>query len=494
MAEIVVTPRILIPLIITGIAPFLIWLLRKNINLREGVSITAGILTFLSVLSLVPSVLNGKIPFQPLFVILPGIEIKFCVDGLSLIFGLVASFLWILATSYNIGYMRSLKEHAQTRYYVCFTVAIFGAIGVAFSANIFTLYLFYEVITFFTYPLVAHHQDDEAWEGGRKYLVYLVGTTKLFFLPAMIMTYILAGTLDFRLGDLIHGIFPETANPIAVQITYALYIAGFAKAAIMPLHNWLPSAMVAPTPVSALLHAVAVVKAGVFCVCRMILSGFGLDAMERLSLGLPTAYVAAFTIVLASIIALTKDDLKARLAYSTVSQLSYVVLGVALLSPLAVTGGLAHIAHHAVSKITLFFAAGAIYVATHLKKISLLSGLGRRMPWTFGAFALASLSMIGVPPVCGFVSKWYLADGSLQAHHSIFLLALLGSTALNAAYFGPIVYKAFFEQPAPGINLEEYNEAPRSMVVPLFLTAVISVLLGLYTKPVLSLISALKGF
>jgi multicomponent Na+:H+ antiporter subunit D len=211
-------------------------------------------------------------------------------------------------------------------------------------------------------------------------------------------------------------------------------------------------------------------------------------------LGVPTAYVAAFTIILASAVALSKDDLKARLAYSTVSQLSYIVLGVAMLSPMAVTGGLAHIAHHAFSKITLFFAAGAIYVATHLKKISLLSGLGRRMPWTFGAFALASLSMIGVPPVCGFVSKWYLANGVLQAHHAILLLALLASTALNLAYFGPIVYKAFFEEPAPGINIEEYREAPGCMVIPLFLTAVISVLLGLYTKPVLSLISALRGF
>jgi multicomponent Na+:H+ antiporter subunit D len=310
----------------------------------------------------------------------------------------------------------------------------------------------------------------------------------------MIMTYVLAGTLDFRLGDIVQGIFPETANPLAVQITYALYIAGFAKAAIMPLHNWLPSAMVAPTPVSALLHAVAVVKAGVFCVCRIILSGFGLETMDRLFLGVPTAYVAAFTIVLASAIALTKDDLKARLAYSTVSQLSYIVLGVALLTPMAVTGGLAHIGHHAFSKITLFFAAGAIYVATHLKKISLLSGLGRRMPWTFGAFALASLSMIGVPPVCGFVSKWYLANGALDAHQTILVVALLTSTALNLAYFGPIVYKAFFEEPAPGINIAEFKEAPRSMVIPLFLTAVISVLLGLYTKPFFSLISALRGF
>jgi multicomponent Na+:H+ antiporter subunit D len=280
-----------------------------------------------------------------------------------------------------------------------------------------------------------------------------------------------------------------------VTVTDVLFIAGLAKAAIMPLHNWLPSAMVAPTPVSALLHAVAVVKAGVFCICRVILSGFGLDLMGRLGLGLPTAYVAAFTIVAASLIALTKDDLKARLAYSTVSQLSYVVIGVALLTPSAVEGGMAHIVHHAFSKITLFFAAGAIYVASHTKKISLMSGLGRRMPWTFGAFALASLSMIGVPPVCGFVSKWYLVNGALQADQMVLLCALLASTILNAAYFTPIVFKAFFEAPLPEVEPHVHGEAPLTMVVPLCLTAVISVAIGIYTKPVFTVIAAfVRGF
>jgi len=279
-----------------------------------------------------------------------------------------------------------------------------------------------------------------------------------------------------------------------VTITYALFIAGLAKAAIMPLHNWLPSAMVAPTPVSALLHAVAVVKAGVFCICRVILSGFGLETMSRLNLGLPTAYVAAFTIVAASLNALTKDDLKARLAYSTVSQLSYVVIGVAMLAPTAVQGGMAHIVHHAFSKITLFFAAGAIYVASHTKSISKMSGLGRKMPWTFGAFALASLSMIGVPPVCGFVSKWYLVNGTLQTGQFVLLCALLASTILNAAYFTPIIYKAFFEKPNPELEHEVHGEAPLTMVVPLFLTAVISVLIGIYTKPVFTVIAAfMKG-
>ena len=487
--------RVLTPIIITMVAPLFIWLLRHDVNKREAVSFLAAAAAFLSTLSMVPAVLDGGIWTFTLSELLPGIKIAFVVDGLGIIFALVATFLWFLATSYNIGYMRSLKEHAQTRYYFCFGVAIFGAVGVAFSANVFTLYLFYEVITVFTYPLVAHHQDEEAYTGARKYLVYLMGTSKLFLLTAMIMTYVLCGTLDFQLGDVVTGMpFPADTHPVAVSVTYFLFLFGLAKAAIMPLHNWLPSAMVAPTPVSALLHAVAVVKAGVFSVCRIILSGFGLETMEQLNLGLPTAYLAAFTIVAASVIALTKNDLKARLAYSTVSQLSYVILGVALLTPLAVTGGMAHIAHHAFSKITLFFGAGAIYVATHEKKIDRMNGFGRRMPWTFGAFALASLSMIGMPPVCGFVSKWYLITGSMQAGQTVILVALLASTILNAGYFGPIVYRAFFRKPVDGVNLEEIGEAPMAMVVPLFATGVISVLLGLFPETFLGFINIFGKF
>ena len=481
------------PLLFTGASPLAIWLLRKNINAREGVSFAAGLLTFLSLLTIVPMVLDGGVPVFSLFVILPGVEVRFGADGLGLVFALIASFLWILATAYNIGYMRSLKEHAQTRYYFCFAVAIFGAVGVALSANIFTLYLFYEIITVFTYPLVAHHQDQEAYHGARKYLVYLMGTSKLFLLPAMVLTYVLCGTLDFRLGEILTGIFPADADPTLVRVTYGLYAAGLAKAAIMPFHNWLPSAMVAPTPVSALLHAVAVVKAGVFSICRVLLSGFGLERMAALGLGDITAVFAAATIVLASLIALTKDDLKARLAYSTVSQLSYVVLGVSMLTPAAVTGGVLHIANHAFSKITLFFTAGAIYVATHQKKISMMSGMGRRMPWTFGAFAVASLSMIGVPPVCGFVSKWFLVNGAVSGGHIFLLAALLTSTILNAAYFTPVVYKAFFEAPAPGIDLDGIREAPWFMVIPLCFTALASVLLGVAPDLFLQFVRALKG-
>jgi len=480
--ETVTSAGLLLPLLLTLIAPIGIWLLGKHPNRREAVSFGAAALTLLAVLRMAPDVLGGKVITYTLFTIMPGIHVSFAADGLSMIFAIVSSLLWGVTTAYNVGYMRTEKEHAQTRYYFCFAVAIFGAQGVAFAGNIFTLYLFYEIITLFTYPLVAHHQDDEAYSGARKYLVYLVGTSKLFFLPAMVITYLLCGTLDFHLGDMITGIFPADANPFLVQLAYWLYIFGLAKAALMPLHNWLPSAMVAPTPVSALLHAVAVVKAGVFSISRVILSGFGTQAMADLGLGLPTAYLAAFTIVAASLIALTKDDIKARLAYSTVSQLSYIIIGVALLSPLAIKGGVLHIAHHAFSKITLFFAAGAIYVASHLKKISYMGGLGRRMPFTFGAFAVASLSMIGVPPVCGFVSKWYIVNGAVDMGRMVLLGALLVSTVLNAMYFTPVVFKAFFGQPHPDVNLNKYGEAPVVMVAALCFTAAASVLLGLYPE------------
>jgi multicomponent Na+:H+ antiporter subunit D len=489
------TSKLLLPLIITLLAPIFIMILGRNQNLREAVSFAASALTALVVLSFAPAVLHGQILHFTLFRILPGVTVSFAMDGLAFIFAFIAPFLWIFATSYNIGYMRSLKEHAQTRYYTCFAVAIFGAVGVATAANVFTLYLFYEIISVFTYPLVFHHQDEEGYMGGRKYLVYLMGTSKLFLLPAMVLTYVLAGTLEFPLGSWTTGIFPAdvvAAHPHLVQLTYVLFICGLAKAALMPFHNWLPSAMVAPTPVSALLHAVAVVKAGVYSVSRIILSGFGGETMDALHLTVPTAYAAAFTIVMASFIALTKDDLKARLAYSTVSQLSYVVIGVALVTPLAsdgnlpmtVQGGLMHIGHHAFSKITLFFGAGAIFVASSLRSIQKMNGLGRRMPWTFGAFGIASLSMIGMPPVCGFVSKWYLANGvlSLSSPQFILFAALLLSTALNAAYFVPIFYRAFFLKPEPGSGVEAFREAPLTMVAPLVFTAAASVVLGLFPQ------------
>jgi len=486
--------RPLLPVAIAFASPFVIRLLGKNPNRREAASFVLSSLTFLAVLFMAPAILRGTIYHFTLFHILPGITISLCADGLSMVFAIVSSFLWIFATSYSIGYMRTLKEHAQTRYYVCFGAAIFGAQGVAFSGNVLTLYLFYEIITIVTYPLVAHHQDEEGYAGGRKYLVYLVGSSKLFFLPALVLTYILCGTLDFRLGDIRHGIFPPEAHPGLVTAAYVLFLAGLAKAAIMPLHNWLPSAMVAPTPVSALLHAVAVVKAGVFSICRIILSCFGLDAMGTLGLGLPTACVAAFTVVVAALIAMTKDDIKARIAYSTVSELSFIVMGVAMLTPDSMEGGISFIAHHAFPKITLFFAAGAVFVATGTRSIRLMQGLGRRMPWTFGAFALASLSFMGLPPVAGFVSKFYMVTGAVDAGMTFFIGVILLTSLLNVAYLGPVVYKAFFLPPVDGMDSSRIAEAPRTMVIPMMAAAVISLLLGIYPQAFLNFVDVFGRF
>ena len=448
-------------------------------NLREACSFFAAVVLFLLVFSLIPEVRAGRTLHFTVFALLPGLSVSLRDDALSMIFALTASFLWIVAVFYSAGYMRSLKEHAQTRFNVCFALAIFGAIGCAFADNLFTLYLFYEIVSVCTYPLVAHHQDEEGYAGGRRYLLYLTTAAKGLILPAMALIYVLSGTLDFA-SNVHTGILPAGVHNGVIIVLYACCILGFAKNGLMPLHHWLPGAMVAPTPVSALLHAVAVVKVGVFSTVRVMLYVFGADLMGRLHLGLPTAYFVSITILVGSVVALSKDDLKARLAYSTVSQLSYIILGVALLTPSAVEGGLFHIAAHAFAKITLFFCAGAIYVSTHKRKISEMGGLGRAMPFTFGAFALASLSMIGVPPVGGFISKFYLLIGALDAGSIGILAILVVSTLLNAAYFVPVVYSGFFGQaPAADAGIVR-REAPLLVLVPLCVTAVISVLIGVF--------------
>jgi multicomponent Na+:H+ antiporter subunit D len=486
----------LIPLVILTGACVLIPLLGERKGWREGISLAAAVLTLGSVLAMLPAVLAGQRLVCTISRIAPGISLSLRADALSMIFGILASFLYILATFYNGGYLKALDEKHRTRYYFCFAVAILGAQGVAFAGGLLTLYLFYEVITFFTYPLVAHHQTEDAYAGGQKYLVYLMGTSKGFLLPAMVLTYVLAGTLDFA-GNVTGGIFPPTASRFLVGATFILFIFGLAKAALMPFHGWLPSAMVAPAPVSALLHAVAVVKAGVFSIARVVLFVFGTDLLGQDGLGSPAVFFACLTIIVASIIALTKDDLKARLAYSTVAQLSYVVLGVSLLNQSAVTGGLLHILNHGVAKITLFFCAGAIYAAAHKKKISEMDGIGYQMPWTMTAFALASLTMIGVPPVAGFTSKWLIYQGAGQACATLVTAVLAASTLLNAAYFVPVTVRAFLRKPAPdhghgGHGHDDHaQEAPAALVVPLFITACLSVLLGLFPGPFLTLIGRL---
>jgi multicomponent Na+:H+ antiporter subunit D len=484
--------KLLLALLIPLIGTLGVMIKGDKENIREGISSISSILLLLVVGSMVPAVWHGKTLMFHMFTILPGVSVTLRADSMSMIFALVASSLWTIAVFYSMGYMRGLKEHAQTRFNACFALAIFGAIGVAFSDNLFTMYLFYEIVSVCTYPLVAHHQDDEGYKGGRKYLVYLTATAKMFLLPAMILIYVLTGTLDFA-PNISAGIFPQGVNSTLVVMLYIFCIFGFAKNGIMPFHHWLPGAMVAPTPVSALLHAVAVVKVGVFCTTRVMLFVFGTDTMNVLNLGIPTAYFVGFTVIAASIIALSKDNLKARLAYSTVSQLSYIIMGVALLTVPGIQGGLIHIVNHGFSKITLFFCAGAIYVATHKKNISEMGGLGKSMPFTFGAFAIASLSMIGAPPVAGFITKWNLLVGSVQAHQMGILLILIASTMLNAAYFAPISYKAFFgkrpaDEPYTGIK-----EAPLAMLIPILIACFISVVIGIFPNFMMHFVKVVTG-
>jgi multicomponent Na+:H+ antiporter subunit D len=380
--------------------------------------------------------------------------------------------------------MRSLGENAQTRYFTCFALALSATMGVAFSANLFTLFLFYEALTLATYPLVGHKETAEAKAGARKYIIYLLGAAKLLLVPAIILIYNVAGTLEFHSG----GILPASAlaaQPMLLYVVFALFLFGFAKNAVMPMHSWLPAAMVAPTPVSALLHAVAVVKTGVFATLRVFLFVFGVEAMRHLGADKLALVVASVTILGASLLALGQDNLKARLAFSTISQLSYIVLGAAMLTPGGILGGIAHITNHAVSKITLFLCAGSIYVSAHKTDVSQTSGLARQMPWTMAAFAIATLSLVGIPPASGFVSKWYLAVGSLQRGNPWLLGVLLTSSLLNAAYLGPVVYKAYFEE-APDSGHSQVREAPW-MVIPLVVTALASLLLGVYPDPVLKL-------
>lgn len=474
--ETIISIRPLLAVIVSLIAVIPIVASRGKPNIREAWTFIAGATKLLIVVSMLPAVLRGGLIEYTVAEVLPDIAIKFRVDQMGMLFALVSSSLWILTSAYSIGYMRGLNEHSQTRYFSFFAVALSSTIGVAFSANLITLYLFYEMLSLATYPLVTHHQDHEARSSGRKYLTYILGTSIGFVLPAMLISYSLSGTLEFSRGGFLSGVTSKgTITVLLLMLTF-----GFAKAGIMPFHSWLPAAMVAPTPVSALLHAVAVVKVGAFSIFRVVTGVFGVDLLSSMGLGTLLGYIASITIITASLVALSQDELKRRLAFSTIGQLSYIVLGAALLSPKGMTGGMVHIAMHAFGKITLFFCAGAIYVATGKKYISEMAGIGKRMPVTMLAFFIGSLSVIGLPPTGGFFSKWYLLLGTLEADRMVFLFVLLFSSLLNAAYFLPIVYRAFFSTRAESMFSDEVKEAPLWCLVPLMVTASFSVVLFFY--------------
>ena len=442
-------------------------------RLRDAITMLTAVLLFLCVAALVPSVLAGARPAWHFVQALPGLPVAFEIEPLGMLFALVASGLWILNSLYSIGYMKANQEANQTRFYVCFALALMATIGIAYAANVFTLFLFYELLTLVTYPLVTHHGTEEARRGGRWYLALLIGTSTVLLLPALIFTWSAAGTTDFVAGGILQG----KVTGAALGGLLALYMFGIGKAALMPFHRWLPAAMVAPTPVSALLHAVAVVKAGVFTVVKVIVYIFGPGYLAASTTVDWLVAVAGFTMLAASVAALRMDNLKRRLAYSTVSQLSYVVFAAALLVPLSLVGAAIHIAAHALGKITLFFAAGAIYTAAHKTEVSQLDGIGRRMPWTMGAFAIGSLSMIGLPPAAGFISKWYMLSGAVAESRWAIVAVLAASTLLAAGYLLPIVYRAFFRVAPDAGDGHGHGEAPLPMVLALSATAAGTMLL-----------------
>ena len=440
-------------------------------NLRETVTMVTALSLFALVIRVLIGLNAGEEIGVELFEVMSGVGIAFNTEPLSILFAMIASGLWVVTSVYAFGYMRGTNEINQTRFYVCFAIALFGAMGVAFSANLLTLFIFYEVLTISTYPLVTHKGDAKAKAGGRTYLGILMTTSIVFLLPAVIWVYAVAGTLDFVPGGILEGNLPAGSATLLLL----LFLFGVAKAAVMPVHKWLPAAMVAPTPVSALLHAVAVVKAGVFTLTKVVIYIFGTDYLANVPYESIAVYMAGFTVV----------------AASTIGQLSYIVMATMALAPFSEIGAAIHIAAHAFGKITLFFTAGAIYVASKKTEVTQLNGIGWRMPYTMAAFAVGALSMIGVPPTAGFVSKWFIIAGAFQLDNYFVLVVLILSTALNAAYFLPIIFNAFFKP--EDVKLNEHGEAPVSMVLALCVTASLTLLFFFFNGPVLDLETQLVG-
>ena len=466
---------LLAPLMVAVLTPFLavrhVW--------RDAAGPVGGVITFIAAVEVALAVLDGETPRLFVAQIAEGLAIEFAVTPLGAIFGLVASGLWILAALYSVGYMRGNHEKHQTRFAAFYAVAVHAAMAVAWSGNLLVLFVFYEILTFSTYPLVTHKESAVARNAGRLYMSILVGTSVILLLPAVVWVWFNTGTLDFRPGGYLEG----QIDPTMVPMLLGLFAFGVGKAALMPIHRWLPAAMVAPTPVSALLHAVAVVKAGVFTILTVVVYVFGIDFLAKTGASQWLIWLTAFTILASSVVAISKDDIKARLAYSTISQLSYIVLGAALASQMAVQGAALHIVMHAAGKITLFFCAGAIYVQAHLTKVSDLDGQGREMPWVFAAFFVGALSIIGIPPLGGSWSKFMLMAGAADAGH-IAILAVLGlSSLLNVYYLLEPLSRAFFREKIKSVEVKRHP----LVVVPPVMTALISVALFFYNETFLDL-------
>ncbi|MBM7625061.1 proton-conducting transporter membrane subunit [Sporohalobacter salinus] len=458
--------------------PFKFWL-RKIKLAREMIALVVPIMTTLFIFSYYPLIIQGEVITETIFKINDVLDICLRIDAASFLFAIVSSTLWVFTIIYSFGYMEAYEN--KNRYYTFLILALSVTMGVAFSGNLLTFYMFYEFLTLATYPLVIHVETKEAMSAGKKYLIYSLSGGALILMGIMILSFLSDATvLNFIAGGTITEELLTAGNNLELVLLF--FLLGFSvKAAVMPLHRWLPAAMVAPTPISALFHAVAVVNSGVFGIIRIVYFIFGAEIVISLWTGKLFLTLVLITIILASIIACFKDNLKRRLAYSTISQLGYISLGTFLLNLEGIRGGILHLFNHALIKITLFFCAGIIYIVTCKEKISEMAGIGKKMPWTMGAFAIASLGMVGIPPSVGFNSKWYLLLGSFNKG-SLFIMGLLILSALlNAIYFFPIVVSAFFKKPKTDFEEHQgYFEAPITMLAPTVILAVATIVFGVW--------------
>lgn len=446
------------------------------IRLRTTLNLTGAVLKLLLIILLFTQVVVGhQAEFR--LTMLPGLELVLRADSLSLLFLSLSAFLWLLTTIYAIGYLEGSPH--RSRFFGFFSLCVCATTGVALAGDLVTFVVFYELLTLSTYPLVIHRGTPVALRAGRIYLAYTLSGGALLFV-ATVWLRAVAGVLEFTPGGILSTL-PDTTHGTLTVIFLLLVMSLGVKAALVPLHIWLPSAMVAPAPVSALLHAVAVVKAGAFGIIRVVQDIYGSDFSTFLGVLTPLALLAAFTVIYGSLRALGQNDLKRRLAFSTVSQVSYILLGIALASPLAIVGGLVHLVHQGLMKITLFFCAGNLAETLDIHKISEMDGVGRRMPLTMAAFTIGALGMIGLPPLVGFVSKWYLGLGGLDAGQPWIIGLLIASTLLNACYFLPVVYRAWFAKPAldwPASTLSRGRETIRALLLPPLITAAMVILFG----------------
>ncbi|MCC5867682.1 MAG: monovalent cation/H+ antiporter subunit D family protein [Gammaproteobacteria bacterium] len=452
---------------------------------RTLVNVAAAVVKLILVAVMLAGVMQGH-EFGFAMMLAPGLELRLQADALSLLFITLSAVLWLFTTVYAIGYLENSPNRG--RFFGYFSLCVAATMGVATAGNLFTFFIFYELLTLATYPLVTHRGTPEAMRGGRIYLAYtLAGGAAL--LAGIILLENAGGSLAFIAGGSVEQLAVD--DPALFSIIFWLLIGGIGvKAALVPLHGWLPVAMVAPAPVSALLHAVAVVKAGAFGITRIVFDVFGVQTTDALGLGPVLAALAAVTILYGSVRALAQTDIKRRLAFSTVSQVSYITLGIALAGPVVAVGGLVHLVHQGLMKITLFFCAGNWAETLGIHRIDQLDGVGQRMPWTSAAFTLGALGMIGVPPTAGFISKWYLGTGALQVGHGWVIAVLVASTVLNAAYFLPVLRRLWFAPPSrdweerlPGTRAE----TTLALLIPTVIVALLAlgagVLAGLSLSP-----------